>query len=118
MADRAAIGLSLACAVHCLALPLLIVALPALATLGIADESFHAWLILVVWPISAFALLAGCRRHRSVKIPLLGLAGLSVLGLPILLDHELVGEFGERALTLAGSVTVAISHWWNFSRCR
>ncbi len=118
VADRAAIGLSLACAVHCLALPLLIVALPALSAMGLADEAFHEWLILLVVPISAFALIAGCRRHRSVTIPLVGLAGLLLLGAPIALGHEVVGEFGERALTLLGSATVALSHWWNFKRCR
>ncbi|MGB1139980.1 MAG: MerC domain-containing protein [Halioglobus sp.] len=118
LADRAAIGLSLLCVVHCLALPVLLVMLPSLAGLGLDDDRFHTWLVVVVIPLSAFALTLGCARHRNMNILYTGVAGLVVLCLAPLLGHDMLGEMGERALTLAGAGLIALSHVRNFRLCR
>lgn len=118
LVDRTAVGLSLLCAVHCLALPLAIALLPSLSALGLADEAFHTWLALAVIPLSAFALTLGCKAHRQMVVFYTGLAGLSLLCLPLLLGHELLGESGEKTLTLAGAVLIAASHIKNFRLCR
>ena len=41
MTDKLAIGLSLLCTFHCLALPILLVLLPSIAALGLDNENFH-----------------------------------------------------------------------------
>ena len=118
VADKAAISLSLICAVHCLAMPLVIALLPALASYGLADEAFHTWIILAVIPLSAFALTMGCKKHRQLNVLYTGLVGLFLLCLTPLLGHELLGETGEKALTTAGAALIAASHLKNFRLCR
>ena len=117
-ADRAAIGLSLLCAVHCLLLPIAVALSPTVAALGIDDESFHQWMIVGVLPISVFALYLGCVKHRNYRILSIGVAGLLVLGLTILLGHETLGETDEKAMTLLGALLIAISHWRNYRACQ
>ncbi|EEB78821.1 MAG: MerC domain-containing protein [Halioglobus sp.] len=117
-ADKAAIGLSLLCAVHCLLLPLSIALLPSLAVYGLADEAFHTWIILAVIPLSAFALTMGCKKHRRTDVLYIGAFGLLLLCLTPLLGHELLGEAGEKILTLSGAALIATSHIKNFRLCR
>lgn len=116
--DQAAIGLSLLCLVHCLALPLLLVLLPALAALPIADERFHLALLTLVLPTSAAALWLGWRRHRRWRVMAWGLAGVGILVFAAAFGHDLLGEGGERGLTVIGALLVAASHLRNFRLCR
>jgi len=117
-ADKAAISLSVLCAIHCLALPLVVALLPAVAASGFEDERFHVWLVLVVIPVSVVALTLGCRRHRQLGVLPLGLFGLLLLCVTPLLGHDILGESGEKALTLAGAGLIAASHVNNFLLCR
>ena len=117
-ADKASIGLSFLCLLHCLALPLLVVLLPSLVVLGLDDERFHIWLVVVVIPLSAFALTLGCTRHRRLTVLLTGAMGLLLLCMAPLLGHDFLGESGERLTTLIGSVLIAASHVKNSLLCR
>ena len=118
LADKAAIGLSLLCAVHCLGLPIIAALLPSGLALGFADESFHTWLVIFVIPLSAFALTLGCRKHRQMNVFYTGMFGLICLCAAALLGHDLLGELGERGLTLVGAVLIALSHLKNYQLCR
>lgn len=117
-ADKASIGLSFLCLLHCLALPLLVVLVPSFVALGLEDERFHIWLVVVVIPLSAFALTLGCTRHRHVGVLLTGAVGLLFLCMAPLLGHDVLGESGERLTTLVGSVLIAASHFKNALLCR
>ena len=46
--DKFAIGLSAMCAIHCLAVPVLLVLLPSAAALGLGNEQFHFWMLVAV----------------------------------------------------------------------
>lgn len=118
IADKAAIGLSVLCAVHCLAVPIVAVMLPSLAAIGLADESFHIWLVIFVIPFSTFALTLGCTKHRNMTVLSMGVLGMICLCLGPILGHDVLGENGERLLTLLGSALIAFSHIRNFSLCR
>jgi hypothetical protein len=118
LADKTAIGLSLLCSLHCLALPVAAALLPSLVALGLPDEAFHLWMVIGVIPISALALTLGCRAHRNFVVMAIGVTGLSVLCVPLLMGHELLGEWGERLLTLLGAFCIAISHYRNFRLCQ
>ena len=118
LGDKTAIGLSLLCAVHCLALPVAAALLPSMAGLGLEDETFHNWIVVVVIPLSTVTLFLGCRKHRQLGVLGTGMFGLLLLSLTPLLGHELLGEFRERLLTLAGSALIAASHVKNFQLCR
>ena len=116
--DVFAVSLSSLCVVHCLAMPVLLVLLPSLAALPIADESFHFWLVFLVIPTSVAALFLGCRRHRKWSVLAWGLSGVGVLVFAALFGHDMLGEAGEKIMTVVGSVMVAISHALNYRLCR
>lgn len=116
--DKAAIGLSLVCAIHCLLLPIAVVMLPALAGTTIGDERFHQWMLWAVIPFSLFALTMGCRRHRDLRVLIPGLPGLALLTLSVLFGHDLLGQAGEKIASLTGASLIAISHLRNHALCR
>ncbi len=116
--DKTAIGLSILCAIHCLFLPLIVTLAPASQSFALADESFHQFLIWGIIPISVFALAMGCRRHKSLHVSYFGAAGLGLLTLTVLLGHNVLGEFGEKFLTLIGGALVAYGHLCNCRNCQ
>ena len=116
--DRSAIGLSFLCVLHCLAMPLTLILVPSLAALPIADERVHLLLVLLVLPTSTVALTLGCRQHGLKHILAWGLTGIVILVLAAGLGEEFLGEYGEKILTVVGSVLVAVGHILNFKCCR
>ncbi len=117
-ADKTAVVLSIACALHCLVLPLALVLMPSIATLSLADESFHQMLLLFVVPVSVLAMTLGCRKHRSRLVATSGLLGLGLLLSAVLLGHDLLGELGEKALTVLGAACLVFGHIQNYKRCK
>jgi len=117
LTDQTSIGLSLVCAIHCLFVPVLLVALPSLASLPLDSETFHVWMVVAVLPISIFALTLGCKKHKRYKIIFLGALGLISLISALLLE-SLVGEIGEKLLTLLGAGLIAWGHFTNFKLCQ
>lgn len=108
--DGVAVGASAACLVHCLALPLLIAALPVLAGMLAIGEGLHAIIFAAAVPTSALALFAGHRRHGQLT-PVAG----SALGLTLLASGLLAGRpLAETALTVAGSLLLASAHLMNW----
>lgn len=116
--DKAAIGLSLVCVVHCLITPIAIVMLPALGATFLEDERFHYAILFLVLPTSLIGLGLGCRKHGHFEILLIGLVGLLVLFLVLILGEERIGEMGERLTTVAGTGIIAFAHVRNFLSCR
>jgi drug/metabolite transporter (DMT)-like permease len=116
--DKMAISLSLLCAIHCLALPLLIVLLPSITALQLYGEDFHLWMLLAVIPTSLYALGVGCKAHRRYRVLILGLLGLLFLILAVVLGEAFLGERGEKILTLIGAVIMASGHYWNYRLCQ
>ena len=115
--DQTSIGLSLVCAVHCLLVPVLLVAVPSLASLPLESEIFHVWMIVAVLPFSTFAMTLGCKKHTRYKILILGLLGLTSLVLALVLEG-LVGQAGEKLLTLLGAGLIAWGHIANYELCQ
>ena len=118
VSDKTAISLSIVCALHCLALPSLLVLLPSLTALNLADEMVHLWMLVAVIPISIYALTMGCRKHKRLSIMLHGLVGLAVLIAAALLGHDILGEAGEKAVVTTGAFIIAVNHWQNHQLCR
>ena len=118
VSDKAAIGLSAACAIHCLLVPVALVLMPSVASLALADESFHVAILVAVIPASVVALTLGCRRHQRYRVTVMGGAGLVVLVVAALVGHDLFGEWGEKGLTLLGAFIVAVSHVSNYRLCQ
>ena len=116
--DRASIGLSVICVLHCFATPILLAFAPSLLALPVADEKFHAVLIFLILPASLVALTLGCRRHGDMSGVYWGCGGLVVLLGTLVLGHDLLGDAGEKIMTVFGSGLVVIGHTLNFRACR
>lgn len=102
---------SMLCLVHCLAMPLLIAALPALGQVLPVSERFHLWVLAFAIPASGAALLVGRNRH-GVQWPLaLGAGGLLLLAIGALVLGE---GAGETSATVAGSLLLAMAHIANW----
>jgi hypothetical protein len=89
--DRTAIFLAVLCGIHCLATPILLVALPLLANTVWVSEHFHLGMLLVVFPTSLIAAFAGCRRHRDRWVIGFIVAGLAVLS--VITTAEVMHQF-------------------------
>lgn len=117
LTDKTAIGVSLLCLAHCLAVPLAVVLVPSLAALSLDNEYFHVWMVFAVIPTSAYALTMGCRRHKRYQLLALGFTGLVFLVLALLVG-ESYGEAAERILTAVGAFIIAYAHFRNYRLCR
>lgn len=110
--DAAAIGASMACLVHCLAIPLLLAVIPALTRIIVAPESFHFFAFLFAIPASAWVMHAGHRHHGTVLPMVFGALGLALLGGGALGGFDLAIETG---VTVLGSIILASAHCANWS---
>jgi len=112
-----AVGATVACLVHCLALPLVIAALPLLSSALPASAHFHFHVIALTLaiPATAGALFAGYRRHRLAAPLIAGTIGLALLTLG-------ATHWGETPLempvTVLGSLAIAAAHLanWRYRR--
>ena len=109
--EGAAMSASLLCLIHCLALPLILAALPAMSSVLPISESFHLWVLAFAIPASCAALFAGRARHGARWPLLLGIAGLGLLAVGAIL-------FGstpmETPTTVAGSIALVAAHVANW----
>lgn len=116
--DKFAIGLSMLCAIHCLLLPLLLIALPSISALQLQNEAFHFWMLATVIPTSLYALTIGCKKHQRYRLLSWGISGLILMLMAVFFGHDIAGEYGEKILTLLGAILVVVAHWGNFRRCQ
>ena len=116
--DKMSIGLSLACAIHCLASPILVALLPSIVATQFEGETFHILMVAVVLPVSAYALTMGCRQHQRYGLLVLGGFGVMLLVAALVVGEALLGGQGETILTLLGGAMIALGHFWNFRLCR
>lgn len=113
--DQAGMSASLACAVHCAVLPLLLAALPAIG-LAWLDSPWVDWTMVVV--ATSLALRAhrgGFLVHRRCLPAAVAVFGLLVIVITICL---LKGSASQHYVQASGAVVVASSHFLNRRFCR
>ena len=106
--DRLAIALSLACVIHCLALPVILIAVPSIVAVYLDSEYFHMWMVLAAIPTSIYALTLGCKEHKRNEFIV-----IAAIGLIFLLSALFFGEAAEQPLTVAGASFLSLAHWLN-----
>ena len=106
------------CALHCIALPALLVLGSAVPTVFLGGESFHRSMLWLVVPSAVLAFTLGCRRHKDRRVLLLGAAGIAGMVLAGTVLHDIVGEAGEKVVTLAAAALLIAAHLRNFKLCR
>lgn len=74
--DWTGIAASVGCAIHCAAMPFVIVFLPALGLSFLADEAFHRWMAIVCFLIAITAFIPGYRSHGRLIPGMIAAVGL------------------------------------------
>ncbi|MBS1667586.1 MAG: MerC domain-containing protein [Bacteroidetes bacterium] len=69
--DALGIGASVACAIHCAVLPLLVASLPLFGVNIIHNPAFEYFMIALAFAIGSNALWHGYQKHHHSNIPLL-----------------------------------------------
>ena len=117
-ADKASITLSLACMIHCLLMPSFLVLTSGFFALSIDNELIHKAFLIIVLPVSLYALITGYRNHKILSYFYLGTSGLWLLVFAVFFGDGVFGELAEKSLTLLGSIIVASAHYKNYKACK
>ena len=117
-ADKASITLSLACMIHCLLMPSFLVLTSGFFALSIDNELIHKAFLIIVLPVSLYALITGYRNHKILSYFYIGTSGLWLLVFAVFFGEGVFGELAEKSLTLLGSIIVASAHYKNYKACK
>lgn len=112
--DLAGIMLSAVCMLHCMLLPVVVLAGVGADMLWHADQDWtHQVMLALVIPISGLALAGGWVRHRRPRVLMMGIAGVALLAFAALYAHDHLGVAADALLTTMGGGLLAIAHWRN-----
>ena len=110
--DMYAVGLSTLCLLHCIALPVLVTVLPAVA-LAAENELVHKALVVIAVPVSlrvVWKALPGDGNGLFVGAALVG------LGLLLLAAFVEAASPYEQPITVAGGALLGSAHLWHWMR--
>ena len=79
--DMLGVVASIACAIHCAAMPFVIGFLPAMGLGFLADEAFHKWMAGACFLIGLAAFIPGWKRHGQLLPAGIAAAGLTIITL-------------------------------------
>lgn len=117
LGDAVGVLASALCLVHCLAAPLLLLAVPVLG--GERGESgFHQAMVGAALFAALAGLAPGWLAHRRALVPLLGAAGIGCLATAVFAVGPSYGEAAETWLSIAGALLLATAHLRNRACCR
>ncbi len=116
--DKWAMTLSFVCTLHCLLVPSFFILTSGFFAISIDNEFIHYSILLFAVPISCYALISGYKNHNTLKFLISGFGGLFMLVFAVMFSGILYGEFGEKSITLLGSILVIYSHYKNYQTCK
>lgn len=117
IADRVGAGASLLCAIHCAALPFVLVMLPVIGLGFLANDLFEIGFVVLASVLAMVVLTRGFRRHQQplpLTLAAIGIA-LLVLGVGDVVSHSLLVHSG---LVTVGGLSLASAHFFNSRSCR
>ena len=111
--DAFGIAASVACAIHCAVLPLILSSLPLFGINIIENQGFEFIMIALAFIVGVYSLYHGRKKHHHSFYPmLLFAAGISLLFIKsILHSHSLM-------LLLPAVSLIVIAHYVNYKLCR
>ncbi len=113
--DRFGAFLGFACAIHCIAVPLLFGVLPAIGLGFLADHHFDLTIVAIASVCAVFAARSGYREHRDARVVAGFVGAIALLGL-----GHLIGEEGlaGRIPSVLGGISLAVTHLVNLRLSR
>ena len=116
--DKLAFSVSLVCVLHCFFVPSFIILSSGVFPLALDNEVVHKLIVLIAVPLSIFSLYLGHINHKTISFFPPAIFGLTLLITAVALGEATLGEFGEKGLTLLGSIFVAFAHYKNHQACK
>ena len=107
--DLAGMGLSVACAIHCLVTPVLLSTVSVLGFEFLGHEGFESGMIAAIALLAGFTFINGFRMHGKKGHFLLGVIGLAIF----LLVRPFVDHSLEPFATLLGGTAFVLGHFLN-----
>jgi hypothetical protein len=111
--DALGITASVACAIHCAVLPLLLTSLPIFGINIIDNLAFEYGMIVLAMGIGSWSLIHGYRRHHHQPLPLL----LFAAGILLLFSKEIFHDW-KLWFLIPAVIAIIIAHFVNFRYCR
>lgn len=111
--DQIGMVASIACAVHCAALPLVITILPLIGMEFLANPLMEIAMICLSVIIGAWSLVRSYTRHKNLA-PLLVL----LIGFSLIASGHFFLETAEAILVPLGGFAIAAGHYLNWKRNR
>jgi hypothetical protein len=112
--DGLGIVTSIACAIHCIVLPLTITSLPLFGINIINNVAFEWGMILFAFVVGVYALWHGYNTHHKNSSPLL----LFTIGFIILVAKQFLPHTIEHYVVLAAVPFIIAGHYTNYKLCR
>jgi len=111
--DAFGIAASVACAIHCAVLPLILSSLPLFGINIIEHQGFEFLMIALAFAVGVYSLYHGRKKHHHSYYPMvLFAAGISLLFIKSMLhSHSLM-------LLLPAVSLVVSAHYLNYKLCR
>jgi hypothetical protein len=111
--DQMGMGASIACAIHCAALPVVATSLPLIGLEFLANTWLEIVMILFSALIGTLAIAGSYKRHKSI-MPILILS----LGFLLIATGHLAWYEMETLLIPFGGFTIAAAHFINWKMIR
>jgi hypothetical protein len=111
--DALGIATSIACAIHCALLPLVLTSLPLFGINIINNLSFEFCMILIAFCIGTYSLYHGWKKHHHRRLPLIIFCG----GMFLLFGKQVWHPYGLFFL-IPAMIFIVSAHYLNFRFCR
>ncbi|HTE28131.1 MerC domain-containing protein [Flavitalea sp.] len=111
--DAMGVATSLACAIHCAVLPLVLTSLPVFGINIIENMNFEYFMIFLAAGIGSYSLLHGFRKHHHSFFPLI----IFLVGIGFLFAKQVWHDFEYWLLPIA-VVFIIVAHLLNYRACR
>lgn len=111
--DALGITTSIACAIHCALLPLVVTSLPLFGINIIDNAAFEYGMIGLAFVIGVYSLWHGYKKHHHSKTPIL----IFSLGIVLLLAKQIWHHY-QIWLLIPAVTFIIIGHVKNYTACR
>ena len=111
--DALGIAASIACAIHCAVLPLVMSSLPILGINIINNFWFEVFMILLAMGIGLHSLTHGFKKHHHRLLPII----VFIIGISLLLVKQVFHQYQIWFLVPA-VILIVSAHFINYRQCR
>ena len=111
--DALGIAASVACAIHCAVLPLIMSSLPILGINIINNFWFEIFMIVLAMGIGLHSLTHGFKKHHHRVLPII----VFIIGISLLLVKQIFHQYQIWFLVPA-VILIVSAHYINYRQCR